>query len=366
MNFARANQFSLPRRSLGAVAVAGGAALTLSGRRAQAAGELQSLTWNGYQEAEILGDYIAKYGEMPPVTYFGDLSEEFTMVQAGGHYDTVHVDLNWVQRWRDAGLIKPIDTSRISRWSEVFDEVKELRGVQLDGETYFVPCNWGTISLIVRTDVVDSEYLENPTWDLLWDERYKGRISTYDDAITSVIMAALAEGFEDPENLTPAELDTAIERLAKQRDLVRFYWSDATMLSQGLINGEIVAAAGWSSTFAEVEAAGIPVAYVNPREGAHTWIDGVCHCNTGEGDDDRFYDFVNAWLSPETGAFILSVYGYGHSNRNAYDLVDAATLEAIGMTDPLAQLSRGHVLQPIKPELSEAYTVRFEEMKAGF
>jgi len=35
------------------------------------------------------------------------------------------------------------------------------------------------------------------------------------------------------------------------------------------------------------------------------------------GSEDRFHDFVNAWLAPRTADYILSAWGSGHSNAAA-------------------------------------------------
>lgn len=335
-------------------------------RGAMASGELHSLTWNGYQEPEILGFYIEKYGEMPPATYFGDVSEAFVLANSGTPFDTAHVDLADVARWHDAGLLKPIDTARIPHWNDVFDEVKALDGVTINGETFFLPCDWGTNAMIVREDLIDPAYLENPTWELFWDERYRDKLAMYDDSHVAIIIAAQILGFDDPKNLSDEELNQAIELLREQKDLLRMYFYDQTSASQALASGEIAAAVGWSSIYAEAKAEGVPVRYLYPQEGAHTWIGGISWVSTGSGDEQRFYDFANAWLSSETGAFLLEVYGYGHSNRNAYDLVEQGILDDVGMTDAVAALDRGYVYQPMDPELSETYTVRYEEMKAGF
>ena len=337
-----------------------------AGRSAQASGELHSLTWNGYQEPEILGSYIEKYGEMPPATYFGDVEEAFVLAKAGTPFDTAHVDLADVGRWHDAGLLKPIDTSRIPHWNEVFDEVKALDGLKIGGQTFFLPCDWGTNAIIVREDLVDPEYIENPTWKLFWDERYRDKLAIYDDSHVAIIIAAQILGFEDPKDLNEEQLDQAIELLREQKDLLRMYFYDQTSASQALASGEVVAAVGWSSIYAEAKAEGVPVRYLYPREGAHTWIAGLSWVSTGSGDEDRFYEFANSWLSPETGAFILGVYGFGHSNRNAYGLVEQEILDDIGMADAVAALDRGYVYEPMDPMLSETYVVRFEEMKAGF
>ena len=49
---------------------------------------------------------------------------------------------------------------------------------------------------------------------------------------------------------------------------------------------------------------GIPVAYAKPKEGYFTWFCGLTLLNSGKADPALAYDFIDAWLSPETGKFL--------------------------------------------------------------
>ena len=110
---------------------------------------------------------------------------------------------------------------------------------------------------------------------------------------------------------------------------------------------------------------GVPVKYMNPKEGILTWLCGLSLLNTGDGDEQMMYDYLDAWASAETGRYIISEYGYGHANGEAFKLVDQATLDSLGFgTDPEAMLNAGHIFSLIPPERYEKYIQMFEEVKA--
>ena len=40
-------------------------------------------------------------------------------------------------------------------------------------------------------------------------------------------------------------------------------------------------------------------------------------------DEQAAYDMIDAWIAPESGAWLIDNYGYGSTNSKAYDLVAA-------------------------------------------
>ncbi len=49
------------------------------------------------------------------------------------------------------------------------------------------------------------------------------------------------------------------------------------------------------------------------------------------GKEQNANDYIDAWLAPETGKWLIENYGYGHTNRNVFDLVTAEVLEEKGL-----------------------------------
>ena len=81
---------------------------------------------------------------------------------------------------------------------------------------------------------------------------------------------------------------------------------------------------------------GLPVKFMTPKEGARTWVCGLVltAADYRVGSDDKVYDFLNAMMSPEAGAFLISEYGYGHANSKAFDLVSEERIAEVGLPDP--------------------------------
>ena len=93
-------------------------------------------------------------------------------MRAGFTPDVAHPCVEDMDRWTDAGIVQPIDTSKINNWNNVFQRMRDTRGISYDGDVYFVPMDWGNSSIIYRTDLYEGE----ESWEMLFDERYKGRI----------------------------------------------------------------------------------------------------------------------------------------------------------------------------------------------
>ncbi len=327
--------------------------------RANAAAQATYFTWEGYEVPELHGDYIKKHGTGPEVSIFADEGEGFQKMRAGFTPDVAHPCSYNVPLWRDGGILQPIDTSRLSNWGDVVSTLKTIKGTQMDGKQWFVPFDWGNTSILYRTDIVD---IEEESWGLMWDERYKGRLSTFAGANETVPYAAVYAGV-DPWNMSAADLAKVRKLLEKQRPLIRFYADDATTIEQALASGEIVAGTTWNESATRLKAEGLPVKYMNPKEGIMTWVCGLVLIKNAP-NPDKAYDLIDAMLSPETGKFMITDYGYGHSNAKSFDAAGDEAIEAAGLSrDVEGFLKKGVFSNEFKDR--DAVLSMFEEVKAG-
>ena len=328
--------------------------------KADDASDLSVFTWAGYEVPELVGAYIEKHGVEPSFSFFSSQEEALQKIRAGFAADTMHPCLTKVQKFHDAGLIDPIDTSRIPAWDDIWPEFRDLDGVNLaDGKTYMVPIDWGNVSYCYRTDVFGEDAEES--WTVLWDPANKGRIAMQ-DGIDNIVAASLALGM-DPYDLDEAGLETVRQHLLEQRDLVRFYWESTTDYVNAMANGEVDLAVCWNDGPVALKSQGIPVKLANPKEGIMAWVCGVVHINVGDADDSLVYDYINAFLSPEAGAFEIDAYGFGHSNRKAFDLVSEERLAELGLSDP-ASMMKTAIFQRPSP-LRDQWDIMWEEVKLG-
>lgn len=332
--------------------------------RAAAADPIQVYTWSGYDIPELRPGYDDMHGA-PEFLIFADNDEAIEKVRAGYVPTLAQPTSYLIGRWRDAGLVQPIDTGRLGNYGDVFQQLKDISVFNHGGEVWGVPLAWGNSSVLYRKDLAP-EYVGNDTWEIMWDPNYSGRISQRDSVDAGFLEAALILGIADPYNMSDEDLERCREKLVEQRDLVRYYWSSQTDVEQSLASGEIVAAYAWNDAYASLKRQGIDVGYMIPKEGILTWVDSTIMLKGGPGDEQAAYDYINATLSPETGVFMIEEYGYGGVNRKSFAEADQALLVELGIEDPDKVMALGFFFDEWNPEVREKASTMWEEIKAGF
>jgi spermidine/putrescine-binding protein len=355
----------LSRRDMLRGAGAFGVGMAFVRRSAFAKDPLTCLEWSGYDVPELFQAYVAKHGNAPDFSIFADEEEALQKVRGGYGADIMHPCTYSVGRFVEAKLTSPIDTSRLSNWPDVFEPLQKGQGVVVDGQVVMAPADWGNSSIAYRTDLVDADFQQNESWGIFFDDKYAGRVALTDNEVVAEI-AGLMLGYDGKKIFEMSD-----EELAATKDLVlkgvknsRFLWKDPTEINQALASGEIVAAYAWNETVKTLKEQGLPMRYAVPKEGIFTWLCGLTMLNVGKADPSAAYDFIDAWISPETGKYMIENYGYGHSNRKAFELADPAQVAALGITDPVKHLASGILFQPVESERQAKYIKFWEEAKA--
>lgn len=358
---------AVSRREVLKTAAAAGLAYTsmqFVSHPARAAGEVLELTWPGYDAPELYKSYVAKHGGMPEFAYIASEEESLQKMKGGWVPDLMHPGNYNVQRWYDAGVLQPIDPSRVTTWSDMFEPIRKESSIYVGDKLYMVPSEFGNSSVVYRTDLVAPEYQSNPSWKILYDERYAGKLAMYSSSDNIVECAALVLGMKNIFSLSDDQLKKVDELARKQRKLMRFYWDDPTQLEQALASGEVVAAYAWNQTLVNLKKQGLPVAMMVPSEGILTWIAGFV-MNKQAKNQDACYDLINSWTSPESGAHLIDNLGYGSTNSKAYPLVSDARRAELGFTDPERMLKGSIILEGIAPETKKKYEDLVLKVQSG-
>ena len=322
--------------------------------------DLTFFTWGGYDDPSFMGPYIEQYGCEPSYALFAGEDEAMTKMLAGFEPQVMYPCSGVIQRWKDAGLIVPIDVSLLTNWPDVLPATKDIPGTVFDGERYFVPEDFGQTSVMFRADLAP-EYVDNPTWGILYDEKYAGRLGSTSLWSDNVLPAAMYLGF-DPFNMSDEEVAGVADLLRRQRELMRFYADSTTDLTQALFSGEVIASTAinsmWMRALEQMEDPAFEGEYVwmDPKEGTLNWICGlVIHPSAKEnGLWDKAHAMIDAMISVDSQFYELTQWNYGVVNAKAYDLVDDEFLASIGLTrDINAYLQNGVFLQHTdrEPEL---------------
>jgi spermidine/putrescine-binding protein len=149
--------------------------------------------------------------------------------------------------------------------------------------------------------------------------------------------------------------------------MLLFYWSDPTQIEQSLAAGEIAGAYAWNSAYMNLRRQGVPVSYMQPREGMLTWFCGLVLMQDRKVDDATCYEFIDAMLAPETGLWLIENFGFGHANAKSFELAGPDLAAALALpADPAAMFANTVVMPPMQPAVRQKYIAMFEEAKITF
>ena len=219
-------------------------ALSFSAHAYAADSELVVFDWGGYEDEMFFQDYMTKYGDAPTYSFFSDEEEAFQKVRAGFRADLGHPCSQSVVKWRNAGIIKPIDTSRLKNFSKVDPGFAGMEGFQVDGVQWALPIDWGATALTYNAEEVSAE--EASSLYVFADPKYQGRVSIIDNVDDAYALGYLAVGVMDWTKSTDADFKKASDFLRKVHKNVRQYHADGAEGAALMKSGEILLEWTWN------------------------------------------------------------------------------------------------------------------------
>ena len=312
-------------------------------------------------------EYMETFVEMYPnieieTASFGSNEEAVAKIQAGFEADVVNscVDeatLEMVNK----GMYQPLDESRLENWDDIWPGMKELPGVQVDGEIFIVPVDAGTAGIMYNADEITTP----PTsWTDLFDPQYAGRASLEDLAITALDVGALANGIENPLEMTPDELEMVKQFLIDNRDQFRTFWKGQSDVKAQFKSGEIVIASGYPGIAKQLrDQDGMNVQFAAAEEGQMLWTCGYgISPDIAEENLDAAYALLNWYTSLPPQIYAATNWSYLTSNQGIIDAVPAKIVEQASL-DSLFTLENAIPASP--PDDRAAWVAAWTEVKAS-
>jgi spermidine/putrescine-binding protein len=339
------------RRFLAALAAAGGAA-NLRAAPALAATEVTWVGWQGYDEPLRIGSFLADNDIALATTYINSNEEIIARLQAGGagQTDFITIFFGHVPILVAAGLIEPIDASRVPGIGEMFPEFLNVDAIRSNGQLYAVPFTWGTLSM-----VYDPAATARPTsWRDALKEDVRGKVAMVDD-MTGLIAtwAPIAVGTSTPTRLTEDELARTIDMLIEiKTNHARTFSASYGEAVDLFARGEVVTSAiGWDAMVGFAAAKGKALEFAFPEEGVMVFMDTLA-IPKGAPNLDLAYAMIGQSISPEGQAHIADALTQAVITKAALPLIDDAN-KAIYQYDDLGALfekARFYPFWPLEPE----------------
>jgi spermidine/putrescine transport system substrate-binding protein len=353
------------------IAVVAGLACALSASAiALAMAEDKDLTifdWAGYEAPEFHQKFTEKDGDEPSFAFFGDEDEAFEKLRAGFKADLAHPCSQSVVKWREAGLLEPLDTSKIAGWNDLLPGIMAMKDLATtaDGKAWFMPWDWGNTALTFNTDKIDEKDVHS--LKAFADPKFAGRVSIGDNVDDAYALASLAIGLKDWTKMTDEQFKQASEFLRQVHKNVRLYWADTTEIVQALSSGEVDLAWAWNDAAVQSIAAGVPIKTKRDTdEGLSTWVCGYVRLKGAPGNTDKAYDFLSAVNDPSVANVLVKDWGYGQANGKGMATVDQSVLQEKGYADVQKFVDKTLFQAPVPNELKQKMIAEFEKIKAGY
>src|SRR5262245_15293472 len=289
-------------------------------------GEVNIVQWAGY--AQLVDEFTAATG-CKVNTKDGASSDDMISLIQTGAYDGVSASGNASVRLMTTGEVAPVNTDFIPNYADVQEGIKNQNYNSLDGQAYGVPHGRGPNYLMFRNDIVPAD---TDSWNVIWDQdqldKYKGKISIYDDSIfiadaAVYLMATQPDlGIENPYELDEDQFNAAVDLLKKQAAAGVNYWpGDVAKQIAEYTNGDSVVGTAWPYQYVQLTAADppVPVTQIKPKEGTTGWSDTWMIYSKAK-HPNCMYLWMDHMISPETQALVAEGFGEAPINLKACEL----------------------------------------------
>ena len=228
-------------------------------------------------------------------------------------YDIVIPSDYMIQKMIANDLLYEIDMTKLSNYGNISDDFK---GLYYDPENkYSVPYTYGMLGIIYNSEFVDEEDLENQSWDLLWNEKYKGKILQFNNPRDAFGTAMYWKNI-DINSKDPADWNQALELLKDQKPLLQGYVNDE--IFNKMKGASAYIAPYFAGDFLTMAAENDDLNFYYPTEGTNYFVDAMCIPKTSK-NTDAAHEYINYMIRVDAATANALYIGYASPNKAVTD-----------------------------------------------
>lgn len=287
---------------------------------------LNVYNWGEYIDDES-GDVVHEFERLTGCsvnyTTFESNENMYSKLSGGGvGYDVIIPSDYMIERLISEERLEKLDYSNIPNYEKYFDSERYGRFVEGGIEDYAVIYNVGTTILIYNTKYVK----EKPTsWDVLWDEQYKGKVLMFNNPRDAFAIAQFMLG-QDLNTVSKEDWDAAAELLSEQRKNVSpvYVMDEVFNLME---SGDYALATYYAGDY-EIMAEGNPdLDFAFPEEGVNSFYDAMC-IPAGAQNKRGAEAFINFMLEPEISLANAEYIYYATPNKSVMENEDYSLIDS--------------------------------------
>lgn len=332
--------------------IAGAAGLAAAGalapRRAWAADELNILVWCDHADPKLIGPFEQAHNVKVNVKTYEGTGTALSILEqsAPGDWDVIVVDAPDVPRVAHQGILAELPES-IAPWDDMFPQLRNAPYTHIDGKVYAVPEKFGYYGFCYNKDVVDPA--DARRGDIMWNEKYKGRLGVYDYYFPVIQMIGISLGWK-PADITTERLAKIRERLLAMKPNVKMV-GDIVSVQNALVTGSVdVVVGGAEFTVSNLIPDNPNLDWVISDQGGLIWNQGI-GILSGTKRTELATAFVKWILSPKGQGLLATSECYWAMPTNSKAVISDRDKKILRWDEQPDFLARSTVSQFPDPEM---------------
>ncbi len=229
-------------------------------------------------------------------TTYSSNEEMYAKLSSGTvSYDVIIPSDYMISRLISEGYLQKLNFENIPNYKNIADAYKSNQYFDMGGENgaaeYSIPYTVGLIGIIYNTEFIDEEDVAEQSWNLLWNEKYSGKLLNFDNSRDAFGVAMFREGL-DVNTDDPEVWNRAYEALRAQKPLLKGWVMDAVFDE---MEGEnAYAATYYAGDCLTMMSNNENLDFYYPKEGNNLFVDSMCIPKTAKnvGAAELFINFM--------------------------------------------------------------------------
>jgi len=203
-------------------------------------------------------------------TTYASNEDMYNKIKSGAaSYDVIIPSDYMIEKMIAEDMLSKLDFSNIPNYEYVNNDYKDL--FFDPNNEYSVPYTYGMVGIIYNEEMVDEA--DVGSWDLLWNEKYKGQILQFNNPRDAFGTAIYSVG-GDVNTTDESVWENAAEKLKLQKPLVQSYVMDE--IFNKMKNGSAAVAPYYAGDYLTMHDSNESLKFYFPKEGTNIFVDSMC------------------------------------------------------------------------------------------
>jgi putrescine transport system substrate-binding protein len=359
------------------IVTAASSVFILGAGTASAEGVLNVTNWAEYIAEDTVSNFEAEFDIKVTYDNYDSAEAIDSKLLAGSTgYDVVSHAGSFIARLIPAGILQPLDKSKLENFKHMREDVMGQLNAEWDpGNQYIVPFMFGTHGVTYNEALVKETYPDAPigSLDMIFDPVHMEKLAScgisFLDSPTDVIPMALAYMGLDPSTTNLDDYKAVEEMLLKVRPYIKTFDNYAY---QRMPEKEFCVAVTWGPdgllavSGAEDANTGVELDFFQPpgKGAANFWVDGWVIPADAENVENAHL-FLNYLMRPQVGANDSNYTWYATTNRDSIPLIDEAVTSSPAAFPTTSQIAKMYTSKVVPPKIERVRTRTWTNFKAA-